>query len=83
MITPEEKKAFKYLKKYSLSLGIDEVEFSFEYEYNPDTDVDVDFFTSTNGRSYYTLTYSLKPTEQDYFIRVYANFTIVEIDCSK
>ena len=53
MITPEEKKAFKYLKKYSLSLGIDEVEFSFEYEYNPDTDVDVDFFTSTSGRGYY------------------------------
>jgi hypothetical protein len=37
----------------------------------------------TNGRSYDTLTYSLKPTEQDYFIRVYTNFTIVEIDCSK
>jgi hypothetical protein len=54
MITPEEKKAFKYLKKYSLSLGIDEVEFSFEYEYSPVTDVEVDFFTSTNGRSYYS-----------------------------
>ena len=54
MITPEESKAFKYLKKYSLSLGIDEVEFSFEYEYSPVTDVEVDFFTSTNGRSYYS-----------------------------
>ena len=54
MITPEESKAFKYLKKYSLSLGIDEVEFSFEYEYSPATDVEVDFFTSTNGRSYYS-----------------------------
>ena len=50
MITPE---AFKYLKKYSLSLGIDEVEFSFEYEYSPATDVEVDFFTSTSGRGYY------------------------------
>jgi len=37
----------------------------------------------TNGRSYDTLTYTLKPSEQDYFIRVYTNFTIVEIDCSK
>ena len=54
MITPEESKAFKYLKKYSLSLGIDEVEFSFEYEYSPATDVEVDFFTSTSGRSYYS-----------------------------
>jgi hypothetical protein len=54
MITPEESKAFKYLKKYSLSLGIDEIEFSFEYEYSPATDVEVDFFTSTNGRSYYS-----------------------------
>ena len=53
MITPEESKAFKYLKKYSLSLGIDEVEFSFEYEYSPATDVEVDFFTSTSGRGYY------------------------------
>lgn len=52
MITPEEKKAFKYLKKYSLSLGIDEIDFQFEYEYNPDTDVDITSFENTNNRSY-------------------------------
>lgn len=37
----------------------------------------------SNGRSYDTLTYNLKPSEQDYFIRAYTNFQIVEVDCSK
>lgn len=37
----------------------------------------------SNGRTYDTLTYTMKPTEQDYFIRVYTNFKIVEVDCSK
>lgn len=37
----------------------------------------------SNGRTYDNLTYTLKPTEQDYFIRVYTNFKIVEVDCSK
>ena len=37
----------------------------------------------SNGRTYDTLTYTMKETEKDYFIRVYTNFQIVEIDCSK
>ena len=41
MITPEEKKAFNFLKKYALSNGNSEIEFSFEYEYTPDTDVGI------------------------------------------
>ena len=53
MITPEEKKAFNYLKKYSLSNGISEIEFSFEYEYNPDTDVDIEHFTTADNRGSY------------------------------
>jgi hypothetical protein len=37
----------------------------------------------TNGRTFDNLTYSLKETEKDYFVRAYTNFKIVEIDCSK
>jgi len=37
----------------------------------------------TNGRSYESLTISLKQEQKDYFIRVYTNYKIVEIDCSK
>ena len=37
----------------------------------------------TNGRTYDSLTYSLKELEKDYFVRAYSNTKIVEIDCSK
>jgi hypothetical protein len=37
----------------------------------------------SNGRSYESLTYTLKDVEKDFFIRVYTNNKIVEIDCSK
>jgi hypothetical protein len=37
----------------------------------------------SNGRTYDTLTYSLKATEQDYFIRLFTKFKVVEVDCSK
>jgi hypothetical protein len=37
----------------------------------------------SNGRSYESLTYTLKDAEKDFFIRVYTNNKIVEIDCSK
>ncbi|WP_396137536.1 hypothetical protein [Flavobacterium sp.] len=37
----------------------------------------------TNGSTYESLTYSLEDAEKDYFIRVYTNYKIVEIDCSK
>jgi hypothetical protein len=37
----------------------------------------------SNGRTYDTLTYTMQSTEQDYFINVYTNFQVVEIDCSK
>jgi hypothetical protein len=37
----------------------------------------------TNGRTYESLTYNLKDAEKDYFVRVYSNFKIVEVDCSK
>jgi hypothetical protein len=37
----------------------------------------------TNGRTHESLTYSLKDTEKDFFVRVYSNFKIVEVDCSK
>jgi hypothetical protein len=53
MITPEEKKAFNFLKKYALSNGNSEIEFSFEYEYNPNTDVDVSYFTTADSRGSY------------------------------
>ena len=36
-----------------------------------------------NGRSYDTYTYTLKPSEQDYFIRAYTKNKIVDEDCSK
>jgi hypothetical protein len=36
----------------------------------------------TNGRTYESLTYKLKETERDYFLRAYTNYKIVEIDCS-
>lgn len=49
MITPEEKKAFNYLKKYALSNGLSSVGYSFEYNYSPDTDVNVDEFTLSDG----------------------------------
>lgn len=35
-----------------------------------------------NGRSYESLTYSLKEEQKDYFIRVYTNNKIIEVDCS-
>jgi hypothetical protein len=37
----------------------------------------------TNGRSYESLTVGLKQEQKDYFIRVYTNHKIVEVDCSK
>jgi hypothetical protein len=37
----------------------------------------------SNGRSYESLTISLKEEQKDYFIRVYTNNKIVEVDCSK
>jgi hypothetical protein len=37
----------------------------------------------SNGRTYDTFTYTMKPTEQNYFINVYTKFKVVEIDCSK
>jgi hypothetical protein len=37
----------------------------------------------TNGSTYDSLTYSLQNSEKDYFINVYTNYKIVEIDCSK
>jgi hypothetical protein len=37
----------------------------------------------TNGYSYENLTVSLKQEQKDYFIRVYTNHKIVEVDCSK
>jgi hypothetical protein len=37
----------------------------------------------SNGRTYDTFTYTMKPAEQNYFINVYTNFQVVEIDCSK
>lgn len=36
----------------------------------------------SNGRSYETLTVALKEDQKDYFIRVYTNQKVVEIDCS-
>jgi hypothetical protein len=36
-----------------------------------------------NGRSYDTLTSTLKVDQKDYFIRAYTNQKVVEIDCSK
>lgn len=49
MITPEEKKAFNFLKKYALSNGMDSIGYSFEYNYTPDTDVSADDFTLSDG----------------------------------
>jgi hypothetical protein len=37
----------------------------------------------SNGRSYESLTHTLKESEKDFFIRVYTNIKVVEIDCSK
>lgn len=37
----------------------------------------------TNGRTYESLTYTLKQSEQDFFIRAYTNNVIQEINCSK
>jgi hypothetical protein len=37
----------------------------------------------TNGRSFESLTITLKQEQKDYFIRVYSNYKIVEVDCSK
>ena len=37
----------------------------------------------SNGRTYDNLTYKLKAIEQDYFIRLFTNFKVTEVDCSK
>ena len=37
----------------------------------------------SNGRSYETLTITLKEDQIDYFVRAYSNQNIVEVDCSK
>jgi hypothetical protein len=37
----------------------------------------------SNGRTYESLTYTLKESEKDFFIRVYTNYKVVEVDCSK
>lgn len=37
----------------------------------------------SNGYTYDSLTYSLKPTEKNYFLRAYTDNEIVEVDCSK
>jgi hypothetical protein len=37
----------------------------------------------SNGRSYENLTISLKEDQKDYFVRVYTNNKVVEVDCSK
>ena len=37
----------------------------------------------TNGRSYESLTITLKQDERDYFVRAFSNQKIIEVDCSK
>lgn len=37
----------------------------------------------SNGRSYESLTVSLKEDQKDYFLRAYSNQKIIEVDCSK
>jgi hypothetical protein len=37
----------------------------------------------SNGRSYESLTITLKEDQRDYFVRAYSNQSIIEVDCSK
>ena len=37
----------------------------------------------SNGRSYESLTVTLKEDQKDYFVRAYSNQKIIEVDCSK
>ena len=37
----------------------------------------------SNGRSYESLTVTLKEDQKDYFVRAYSNKKIIEVDCSK
>jgi len=37
----------------------------------------------SNGRSYESLTVTLKEDQKDYFVRAYSNQSIIEVDCSK
>lgn len=37
----------------------------------------------TNGYTFDTFTYSLNDSQKDFLVRVYSNYKIVEVDCSK